>query len=125
MQLTRNEVLAAIKEGDVIYGVSAGGQEKLLLVDRTTPQTIFARHVTTQTRVEFRRNGQSKWCEGGGSCAIVSVAPLPADQHAVVVSLDHKLRTAVELTDLRLSQAEIRLLTTKGEFYRSHPLPEG
>ncbi len=124
-QPTRKEVLAAIKAGDVIYGISGGGQEKLLFVYRTTPQTIFARHVTTQTRVEFHRDGQSKWREGGGSCTIVSAAPLPADQHAVVVGLDRKMRTAVELTDMRLSKAEILLLATKDEFYRSHPLPKG
>ena len=107
MQPTKEQVLSAIKVGDVIYGVAAGGQEKLMLVYRTTPDTIYARHVTTQTKVEFDRDGRSKRCEGGGSCTVVSVAPLPAEEHDVVLGLDCKMREAKELTDLRLTKAEI------------------
>lgn len=124
MQPTRKQVLDAIKQGDVIYGIAAGGQEKLMLVYRTTPDTIYARHVTTQTKVEFRRDGRSRRCEGGGSCTIVSVAPLPAEEHDVVLGLDRKMREAKELTDLKLSKAEIQMLRMKAEFYQSSPLPD-
>ena len=124
MQPTRKQVLDAIKQGNVIYGIAAGGQEKLMLVYRTTPDTICARHVTTQTKVEFRRDGRSRWCEGGGSCTIVSVAALPAEEHDVVLGLDRKMREAKELTDLKLSKAEIQMLRMKAEFYQSRPLPD-
>lgn len=42
MPTTRARSLAAVKEGDVIYAIAAGGQEKLLLVYKTTPDTITA-----------------------------------------------------------------------------------
>jgi len=124
MRPTRKQVLDAIKQGDVIYGIAAGGQEKLMLVYKTTPDTIYARHVTTQTRVEFDRGGRSKRCDGGGSCTIVSVAPLPAEEHDIVLGLDRKMREATELTGLKLSKAEIRMLLMKTEFYQSRPLPD-
>lgn len=124
MQPTRDRILSAIKEGDVIFGIAAGGQEKLMLVYKTTSDTIYARHVTTQTKVEFRRDGSSRQCEGGGSCTIVSAAPLPPSEYKIVRGLDRKMREAKELTDLRLSKAEIQLLLTKTDFYLSRPLPE-
>ncbi len=125
MQPTREQVLGAIRQGDVIYGVAAGGQEKLMFVYKATPTAIFARHVTTQTKVEFGRDGRSRRCEGGGSCTIVSAAPLPAEQYDLVLGLDRKMREAKELSDFRLTKAEIQLLLTKGEFFLSRPLPEG
>lgn len=67
MQPTREQNLSAIKEGDVIYGIAAGGQEKLLLVYKATPSAIFARHVTTQTKVEFGRDGRSRRCEAAAA----------------------------------------------------------
>ena len=96
-----------------------------MLVYKATPSAIFARHVTTQTMVEFGRDGRSRRCEGGGSCTIVSAARLPAEAHDVVLSLDRKMREATELSDFRLTKAEIQLLLTKGEFFLSRPLPEG
>ena len=124
MQTTRTRSLAAVKEGDVIYAIAAGGQEKLMLVYRTTPDTIFARQVTSGTRVEFGRDGFSTKVEGGGSGVIVSVARLPTTEYDVAVGLDRKFRNAKELTDFRLSQAEKHLLLTMSEFFRSRPLPE-
>lgn len=125
MQSTRDHILDAIKQGDVIYGIAAGGQEKLMLVYKTTPSAIFARHVTTQTTVEFDRDGRSRRCEGGGSCTIVSAAPLPAEQYDVVLGLDRKMQEAKEPSDFRLTKSEVQLLLTKGDFFLSHPLPEG
>lgn len=124
MQPTRDQILRATKEGDVIYGIAAGGQKKLLLVYKATGDTIYTRHVTTGAKAEFRRDGSSKRCDGGGTCRIVSVGPLPAEEYEVAIALDRKMRAARELTDLRLSKAEIQLLLTHGEFYQSRPLPD-
>lgn len=123
MQPAKEQVLSAIKVGDVIYGVAAGGQEKLMFVYKATPSAIFARHVTTQTKVEFGRDGRSRRCEGGGSCTIVSAAPLPAEEYEVVLGLDRKMRTGEENTDFRLSEAEIHLLLTVRDFFKARPLP--
>lgn len=122
-QQSRQEILGAIEPGDVIFGVGAGGQEKLMLVYAATPSSISARHVTTQIRVEFSRDGRSIWCEGGGSCTIISAAPLPPKQRDVVVGLDRKMRSA-QLRELRLSKAEVQLLLTHHDFFKARPIPE-
>lgn len=124
MQSTKGDILRAIKAGDVIFALAAGGQDKLLLVYKTTPKTIYARHVTTGTKVEFDRDGRSRRVEGGGSGTIFSAAPLPVDQYNIVIGLERKMRMAVELADLRLSEDEIQMLLTHEAFFRAHPLPE-
>lgn len=124
MRATRAQSLAAVKQGDIVYAIAAGRQEKLMLVYETTPDTIFARQVTSGTKVEFGRDGRSKKVQGGGSGVIVSVAQLPPDQYEVAIGLDRKAGTAKELTDFRLSDAEKHLLLTMSEFFRSRPLPE-
>lgn len=121
---SRSKVLASIEAGDVIFGIAVGGQEKLMLVYKTSPTKIFARHVTSQTRVEFDRDGRSTHCEGGGSCTILSAAPLPPDRYDVVVGLDRKTRLLHSLDQLRLTDEEKRLLLEIDEFYRAWPLPE-
>jgi hypothetical protein len=110
--------------GDVIFGVAAGGQAKLMLVYEADERKILARHVTTQAKVEFARDGQSRWCDGGGSCTIVSTAVLPAEKRDVVIGLDRKMRAGREHPDFVLSSAERQLLLSIDEFFRSRPLPE-
>lgn len=122
---SRSQVLAGIEAGDVIFGIAAGGQEKLLFVYRTSPDKIFARHVTSQSKAEFDREGKSTYCEGGGSCEIISAAPLPPDRYNVVVGLDRKTRLMHSLEQLRLTDTEARLLLEIDDFYRAWPLPEG
>ena len=120
---SRGQTLKAIRVGDVIFGIAGGGQEKLMLVYKADETSIFARHVTSQAKVEFGRDGQSRRTPDGGSCTILSAEPLPPDQHQVVVGLDRKMRTAKQLTDLRLSEAVIQLLLTADKFFKAHPLP--
>lgn len=122
--LSRQESLNAIRPGDIIFGVGAGGQEKLMLVYAATPTAISARHVTTQIKVDFSRDGRSTWCEGGGNCAIHSVAQLPREQHEVALGLDRKMRSGRQLTDMKLSKAEVELLLTHTDFFKARPLPQ-
>jgi len=119
----RQAALDAVKVGDVIFGIAAGGQEKLMLVYKADQSSIFARHVTSQTLVEFGRDGKSRRVPDGGSCEIVSVAPLSSEDHQTVLGLDHKMRTAKKYPDAVLSKAEVKLILTKGDFYKAHPLP--
>jgi hypothetical protein len=121
---TREDALNAIKVGDVIFGISAGGNGKLLLVSQASQTSIFARHVTSQSRAEFGRNGKSRWCEGGGSCTIVSTAILPPEEYAVVIGLDRKRQQARGGADQRLTKAEIQLILTYEDFFKARPLPD-
>ena len=124
MSSARERALNSVKVGDVIFGVAAGGQEKLMLVYKADKNSIFARHVTSQTSVEFGRDGKSRRVPDSGSCAIVSIAPLLPEDHAIVMGLDQKMRTAKSLADLGLSESEIDLLLRHTAFFRAHPLPE-
>ncbi|MEO8686516.1 MAG: hypothetical protein ABI414_16950 [Devosia sp.] len=120
---SRAQALNAVKVGDVIFGVGAGGQEKLLLVYEADRSGFSARHVTTQMTLKFGRDGRTQLVPGDGSCTIVSTAALPAEAHEVVVGLDRKMRTGKAHPDFVLSKAEIQLLLTHSEFFKSHLLP--
>jgi hypothetical protein len=124
MSSARQQALDAIKVGDIIFGLGAGGQEKLMLVYKIHQDSIFARHVTSQAVIEFGRDGKSLHVPDGGSCTIVSTATLPDGQYSVAIGLDRKMRTGKDYPDFVLSEAEIGLLLSKGDFYRAHPLPE-
>lgn len=117
------QALKAVKVGDVIFGIAAGGQEKLLLVYETHGDGFWARHVTSQTKVRFGRDGQSRWAEGGGSCTIVSTAQLPPDMHQVALGLDRKWSAQPEYPDSILTKAEIQLLLNHDKFFKAHLLP--
>ena len=123
MTSARNLALEAVRVGDVIFGIAAGGQEKLMLVYGADKDSISARHVTSQTTVEFGRDGRSRHCEGGGSCTILSTAKLPPDDYRVVIALDRKMRTGKAYPDFVLTQDEIQLILTYDRFFKSHPLP--
>ncbi|MEP7242013.1 MAG: hypothetical protein ABI697_14100 [Devosia sp.] len=124
MSPAREEALSAVKAGDVIFGVAAGGQEKLLLVYAVTPTSISARHVTTQMLLTFGRDGRTRPVPGGGSCVITSTAALPAKNRAVVLGLDTKMRVGRDYPDFVLSKDEIELLLTYDTFFKANPLPD-
>ncbi|MBN9305637.1 MAG: hypothetical protein BGO82_03985 [Devosia sp. 67-54] len=125
MTSARQRALGAVRIGDVIYGLSGAGNEKLLLVYDVSDDSIFARHITSQTSARFdRADGETKSIPSGGSCRIVSTAALPASRHEIAIGLDHKMRTGKAHPDFVLSKAEIDLLLTSGDFFRAHLLPE-
>jgi hypothetical protein len=119
---SREQALAAVKVGDVIFGLGAGGQEKLLLVYKVDREGFSARHVTTQMSFRFDRDGKTRLYADGGRCTVVSIAQLPPEAHQVVVGLDRKMRAGKEYPDFVLSEAEIGLLLTHGDFFKSHLL---
>jgi len=123
MSSARERALDGVKAGDMIFGMGAGGQEKLLLVYKVDRDNIFTRHVTTQVKLKFDRSGKTGPAPGGGHCTIVSVAPLPPEEHAVAIGLDRKMRTGKECPDFVLTKEEIQLILTKGDFYKARPLP--
>jgi hypothetical protein len=124
MSSDREQALSAVRVGDVVLGMGAGGQEKLLLVHETDQTGIRARHVTTQMEFKFDRDGRTGTLADGGHCTIISVAQLPASEYQIALGLDRKMRTGKEHPDFVLSKAEIALILSKGAFYKAHPLPE-
>jgi hypothetical protein len=124
MSSARERALNSVGVGDVIFGVAAGGQDKLMLVYKADRDSIFARHVTSQTSVEFGRDGKSRRVPDGGSCTIISVAPLSPEDREIVVGLDRKMRTGRDYPDFVLSRDEVDLLLRHVEFFTAHPLPE-
>jgi len=123
MTTARQRALEAIKVGDVLYGVSDSGQEKLLIVCGATKDGFLARHITSQTSAEFGRDGKSVPIPAGGTCTIVSTAALPPVDYQTAVGLDQRMRTAKELTDYRLTGAEKRLILSYGDYFKARPLP--
>jgi len=119
---SRQQALAAIKAGDVIFGLGAGGQEKLLLVYQVDEDGFSARHVTTQMSFRFGRDGRTRLHGDGGQCTVISTAALPPEAHEVVIGLDRKMRTGQADPDFVLSQAEIELLVTHAGFFQSNVL---
>jgi hypothetical protein len=117
------QALRNVKVGDVIFGIAAGGQEKLLLVYDADADGFSARHVTSQTKIRFGWDGKSRWAEGGGSCTIVSTARLPADMYNVATGLDRKFAAKPEYPDSILTKAEIDLVLNHDKFFRTHLLP--
>ena len=120
---TVTQVLDAVRVGDVIFGLGAGGQEKLLLVYKIDPNGFSARHVTTQVNFRFDRNGRTRIYANGGYVTIVSIAPLPADMHDVAVELDRKFAARPEYPDSILSKAEIQLLLSFPKVFKRQLLP--
>ncbi len=123
MLSARQAALDAVKVGDVVFGIAGNGQEKLMLVYKADQQSIFTRHVTSQTRVEFGRDGKSRQVTDGGSCTIVSVASLPPEDHETVLGLDQKMRTAKKYPEAVLSRAEVEFLLRHDRFFKANPLP--
>lgn len=121
---SRAQALNAVKVGDVIFGLGAGGQDKLLLVYKADKAGFSARHVTTQMTFRFGRDGKTRVYADGGFINIVSTARLPPDMHEVALGLDRKWAARPEYPDTILSKAEIQLLLTHKDFFKSHLLPQ-
>ncbi|MDB5530566.1 MAG: hypothetical protein JWR51_3669 [Devosia sp.] len=120
---TITQVLDAVRVGDVIFGLGASGQEKLLLVYKTDLRGFSARHVTTQVKLRFNPDGKTHVYADGGYVTIVSIAPLPAEMHDVALGLDLKSAARPEYPDSILSKAEIELLLTYPKFFKARLLP--
>ena len=115
--------LEDVRVGDVIFGIAEGGQEKLLFVYEADGNGFSARHVTSQMRVRFGLDGESRWAEGGGSCTIVSTAKLPPDMIAIALGLDRKFAARPEYPDTILTKDEIHLILNHDKFFKAHVLP--
>lgn len=121
---SRDQALGEIRVGDVIFGVGAGGQEKLLLVYEVDQKGFLARHVTTQMSFSFDRDGKTRPDADGGFVNVVSTARLPPEMYDVALGLDRKWAARPDYPETILSKAEIELLLTYAAFFRASPLPQ-
>ena len=121
---SRASALKAIKVGDVIFGLGASGQEKLLLVHEVDQAGFSARHITTQMTFRFDQNGKTRLDADSGQCTILSTAVLPPKDHAVAIGLDQKMGSPRAYPATKLSKAEIQLLLTHGAYFKAHMLPQ-
>lgn len=119
----RAQALDALKVGDLIFGLGAGGQEKLLLVYKVDQQGFSARHVTTQINLRFNRDGRTRVYADGGYVTIVSTARLPPELHEVALRLDRKFAARPDYPDSVLTKAEIHLLLTYKTHFNADVLP--
>jgi len=124
MKSSKLRKLKAIERDDVVLGIDGAGREKVLLVYKATKLTIFARHVTSQAKVKFGRDGLSKKIKGGGRCTIVSTRPLPPNEYAIVRGLDRKTRLGQPPDGLLLSKDEIRIILKSAAYFKARPLSD-
>ena len=120
---SREQALAEVNAGDIIFGVGTGGQPKLLLVYMVHEDGLSARHITTQTNYRFDPNGKTRVYADGGQVTIVSTARLDAERFKVAIGLDRKAAGRPEYPDTILTPAEIELMVTHRSFFEAHLLP--
>lgn len=124
MGTTRDYLLNAIEAGDLFFAVASDGDPKIMLAYRSTESVIFARLVTSQTKMEFTRDGNSQFVDGQYSCKIESVAALPADEYAILRGLERKMRLSHSLEQARPTDDEKEALLSAVKFFKAWPLPE-
>ena len=119
----RAQAMDAIKVGDLVFGLGAGDQDKLLLVYKVEDEGFSARHVTTQMVYRFSRDGKTRVYSDGGFVTIVSTARLPPSLVAVALGLDRKFAARPEYPESVLTKAEIELLLTYKAYFSDDLLP--
>lgn len=121
----RERYLRNIEAGDVIFGYGYDGTwGMVLLVHRATKAKIFARHVTSQARIELGRDGKSTFVDGGYTVEIVSTRPLPPDAYAVARGLDRKMRFGQPPDGCMLTEAEQQFVLRADEYFMARPLAD-
>lgn len=124
MGTDREYLLNAIEAGDFFFAVASNGDPRIMLAYRTDEKTIFARLVTSQTKMEFARDGTSTFVDGEYTCTVASVAPLPVTEYTTLRGLERKLRLSHSLEQGRPTEAEKDVLLSVVRFYKQWPLPD-
>jgi hypothetical protein len=120
----RKRLLRSIAAGDVIPAVADDGLPKILLVYKTTKAKLFARLITSQTRIELGRDGKSTFVDHEYTCEIVSVRPLPPEAYAVALGLDRKMRLGQPPDGAMLTEAEQQFLLKAVDYFLARPLAD-
>jgi hypothetical protein len=115
--------LRRISAGDIFHASAPNGASLICLASEVTDSVIHAKTVTSQFVFEFdRTTGVADWEYQGlrARCAIDSVAPLPAEVHALMLELKEKYSTPRE--DGRLTVDQKRALLFVSRFYPANPI---
>jgi hypothetical protein len=117
------QALAAIKTGDLIFGIRDDGRTDLLLVYDANASNFWARNIPNESTYKFGRDGEGRRIEDDRQCTIVSTAALPAEQYQVAIALDRRMGSKPEYPDSRLTKDEMQLILTHARFFEERLLP--
>ena len=121
----RERALRKIAVGDIFHASAPVTASYICLTLEVTKDTIRARRVTTQTEHEFDRATGIEGPEDNPTI-IDSVAPLPADIHEIMLSLDRKYGAKdppkLFSEEARLTKEQQRGLLFVADFYPEHPI---
>lgn len=120
----RDRLLRNIEVGDVIFARRDDGWIMFLLVEKATAAKIFARSITTQSHIEFRRDGISTLIDGKYRCEVVSTRPLPPEAYSVACALDRKMRLAQAPDGHMLTRSEKQFLSSAEGYFMARPLAD-
>jgi hypothetical protein len=134
--LDRAAALRNIAFRDIFHAEASNGASLICLTMSVTKKRIQARNVATQIIYDFdRESGHADWYVYGThyTCMIDSVAPLPADIHETMLSLDRKHREVeyrlaedpdweMPPEQARLTEEEKRGLLFVSHFYPENPI---
>ena len=132
MPTDREAALHKIAVGDIFHASGTNGASFPCLALQVRENAVFARRVTTQSVHWFDRTTGVD--QDNPKIAIDSVAPLPDEIHAIMLSIDRLFREAehrrAEEPDwvpaenhFHQSKDQIRALLFIADFYPAHPLP--
>ncbi len=117
------KALRKLRIDDICHGECPNGASLICLVTNITETRISVRTVTTQYEIDFDRATGLEITENTKSaCYIDSVAPLPADIHEIMLSLDRKYRFATNPEDAKLTPEQKRGLYFIADFYPENQL---
>jgi hypothetical protein len=128
----RAAALKNIKVGDIFHASAPNGASFICLALIIRDRTIFARRMTSQSVHEFDRYTGVEVIDDV-PITIDSVAPLPADIHAIMLGIDRKYREEEQRRagdpdwiapreTMVLDKDQQRGLLFIGDFYRSNPI---
>jgi hypothetical protein len=120
----RDRLLRNIVAGDIVFAKADTGWPMFLVIHKTTKAKIFARNITTQTRVELGRDGRSTFVDADFTCEIASTRPLPPEGYAVACGLDRKVRFGQPPDGCMLTESEKQFLLKAEDYFMARPLAD-
>lgn len=107
--IDRKAALHHIDVGDIFHAEGSNGASLICLTLSVTDATIQARTVTTQYPVEFdRETGIAEW--GSGQAVIDCTDVLPEDIFRIMMQIDRKYGSELDLDNSKLTDDEKRAL---------------
>ena len=122
-RLDRATALSRLEIGDIICARSPKAPLIICLVTGITVESIVTRRITDGESYVFER-GTGLEKTDTVTVEIVSVEPLPADIHDILLRIDRRNRLQADRTHFRLDEHEKRAFLMINEHYYGHQLDE-